>query len=144
MPGMWYRLQSSSSAHNGRDSLNAREKEGTMRKHWIALFVASIFAFSLGIAYAEEEHALNPWERLGQTSTKSEHRAKTKAVKTSKKEVRKTNAEKTKKTHIAKAEKTSMEKAPPKTDVEQTGNSGAAAAKEEKKEPAQKKKYIFW
>ncbi len=113
-----------------------------MMKHWIALFVASIFAFSLGIAYAEEEHTLNPWERLGQTSAKSEHKAKTKAVKANKKEVRKTNAEKTKKTHLAKAEKTSVEKAAPKTDVEQAGNSGAA--KEEKKELAQKKKYIFW
>ncbi len=111
-------------------------------KRCIALFVASIFAFSLGISYAEEGQILNPWERMAPASTKNENKAKTKAVKTNKKEARKTNAEKSKKTHVAKAEKTSMDKAAKKTAVDKAENPGAAT--EEKKEPAQKKKFLFW
>ncbi len=111
-------------------------------KRWIALFVASIFAFSLGIAYAGEEQALNPWERMAPASKKNDNKAKTKAVKTNKKEARKANAEKTRKTQVAKAEKTGTEKAVKKTTVEKADSAGAAT--EEKKEPAQKKKFLFW
>ncbi len=111
-------------------------------KKFIALCVSSIFAFSLGIAYAEEEHIQNPWERIAQPSAKKENRAKTKALKSGKKEAGKANAQKTKRTNIAKAEKTRIEKADKKSDTEATGNAGTA--KEEKKETEQKKKFIFW
>jgi hypothetical protein len=112
-----------------------------MVKKLIALFVSSIFVFGLGMAYAEEEHALNPWERIGQTSAKKEDKAKTKAIKTNKKEARKANVEKAKKSNIAKAEKTSIGKAK-KTNTEKAEN--ASVAKTEKKETEQKKKFLFW
>jgi hypothetical protein len=109
-------------------------------KKMIALFVSSIFAFSLGIAYAEEENIM-PWQRNVQTSAKKEDKARTKAIKTNKKEAKKAKVEKAKKTHIAKAEKTSMEKAK-KTDTEKVEHN--STAKEEKKETGQKKKFLFW
>lgn len=100
----------------------------SMVKKFIALFVSSIFALSLGIAYAQEETTPNPWERDQQktTSAKKEDKAKKKDKKTSQEKVKKTNKKKAKKTDKEKAEKADMEKA------------------EKKKEPEQKKKYIFW
>jgi hypothetical protein len=126
---------------NGGGGFEILGKGGSMMKKYIVLFISSLIAFSLGIAYAEEDRVLNPWEQIGQTSPKKEGKAKTKAIKTNKKEARKGNAEKVKKTNIAKAEKTSMEKAK-KTDTEKAENAGAATA--EKKETGQKKKFLFW
>jgi hypothetical protein len=111
-----------------------------MMKKLIALFVTSIFVFGLGVAYAEEETILNPWERNVQPSTKKADKAKT-AIKTNKKEAGKTNVEKTKKTNIAKVEKTSIVKAK-KTNTEKAEI--ASDAKTEKKETGQKKKFLFW
>jgi hypothetical protein len=96
-----------------------------MVKKFIALFVSSIFALSLGIAYAEEEKVLNPWERDMLTSVKKEDKAKKQAKKTDKKKARKADVKKAKKTNTEKVEKASMEKT-------------------EKKETGQKKKFIFW
>ena len=93
-------------------------------KKLIALFVTSIFVFGLGMAYAEEETVLNPWERNVKPSAKKADKTRT-AIKTNKKDAKKTNVEKTKKTNIAKAE-------------------NASDAKTEKKETGQKKKFLFW
>ncbi len=111
-------------------------------KKCIALCVSTIFAFSLGIAYAEEEHTQNPWERIAPSSAKKENRAKTKDVKSVRKEAGKANAQKSKKTNVAKAEKTRIAKADKKTDTAAIGDAGTR--KEEKKENEQKKKFLFW
>ncbi len=111
-----------------------------MVKKYIALFIASIFAFSLGIAYAEEEIIL-PWERAAQTPAKKENKARTKTVKTNKKEAGRAKAQKDKKTTTAGAEKTSMKKAK-KTNTAKAESAGAATA--DKKETGQKKKFLFW
>ena len=81
-------------------------------KKIIVLFVAAIFAFGIGFAFAEDD-TVNPWQGTVQTSVKKEDKAATKAVKQDKKEVKKTNAGKVKKKKTAKAEnvsKTSAEK----------------------------------
>jgi len=72
-------------------------------KKIIVLFVASIFAFGVGFAYAEDE-TVNPWQGTAQASMKKEDKTATKAVKTNKKEVKKTNEGKVKKKKIAKVE----------------------------------------
>ncbi len=110
-------------------------------KKFIALFVSLIFAFSLGIAYAQEDDSM-PWNRDAQTSTKKDNKTAKKAKKTNKKEARKTNAGKVKKTHMAKAEKTGMTKTAKKADTEKVQHAGKA--KEEKKETGEKKKFWFW
>ena len=110
-------------------------------KKLIALFVTSIFVFGLGMAYAEEETVLNPWERNVQPSAKKADKARIKTVKTNKKDARKANVEKAKKTNLAKAEKTNVGKAN-KTNTEKAENT--SVAKTEKKETGQKKKFLFW
>ena len=82
------------------------------------LFVALLFIFSLGFAFAEDD-SVNPWQGAAQTTVKKEDKRGTKTVKPNKKEVKKTDASKVKKKKIAKAEHT-----------------GTGTA--EKKEPAQK------
>jgi hypothetical protein len=111
-----------------------------MVKKFIALLVLSIFAFSLGIAYAEDENPM-PWQQDMQTSAKKDDKAKSKNMKTNKKTAGKAKVEKAKKTHLAKAGKTSMEKAK-KTGVEKVEHT--STVKEDKKETGQKKKFLFW
>ena len=76
----------------------------------IILFVALIFAFSLGIAYAEEDGSVNPWQRPAQTSVKKEDKTTTKAVKTNKKEGKKTKTGKAKKKNTETAKKNEADK----------------------------------
>jgi hypothetical protein len=112
-----------------------------MVKKFVALFVSLIFAFGLGIAYAEEEKVLNPWERDMVTSAKKEDKARKQANKTEKKKAGKANVKKAKKKNTEKVEHASMEKAK-KTNTEKVEN--ASMEKAEKKETGQKKKFIFW
>ncbi len=97
-----------------------------MVKKFIALFVSSIFALSIGMAYAQEEMTPNPWERGQQKTTpaKKEDKAKKKDKKTSQEKAKKTNKKKAR-----------------KADKEKIGKVDKA---EQKKETEQKKKYIFW
>lgn len=103
----------------------ALAKGVSMVKRCIALFVSSIFAFSLGIAYAEEEKVLNPWERDMLTSTKKEDKAKKQVKKIDKKKDRGSGVDRTKRTNSEKVKNTSV-------------------AKTEKKETGQKKRFLFW
>jgi len=97
----------------------------SMVKKFIALFVSTIFAFSLGIAYAEEEKVQNPWERDMLISTKKEDKTKKQAKKIDKSKDRKSGAERVKRAKSDKVEK-------------------ASVAKNDKKETGQKKRFLFW
>ncbi len=92
-----------------------------MKKKLISLLVSLVFAFSLGIAHAEDENVM-PWDHHTQDPAKKEDKTKEKAKVTKKNKDGRPDAKKAGKT--AKGGKASTKKA-------------------EKKEP-EKKWYVFW